>query len=217
MSTFIYTYLLARCDGMTLVRPGLALGGLLLLLGALLWRRPLGRGRGAARHALAGTPVGLPQLLQMRSAFPAAAAPAASAQFAAAAAAAERRAPPFEQARLDAMFGEERHVQGDILALFVAETRERLAGIAHALRCGRPMPARVLAQEIFDTSTALGLGQLKLLAADAVHASFSNDIAAQRCLHADLLTALEVLSGAVTRLQQPQRRHERRRDAESLP
>jgi hypothetical protein len=206
---------------MTLVRPGLALGGLLLLLGALLWRRPLGRGRGAARHALAGTPGGLPQLLQMRSAFPAAAAPAASAQFAAAAAAAtaaaERRAPPFEQARLDAMFGEERHVQGDILALFVAETRERLAGIAHALRCGRPMPARVLAQEIFDTSTALGLGQLKLLAADAVHASFSNDIAAQRSLHADLLTALEVLSGAVTRLQQPQRRHERRRDAESLP
>lgn len=214
MSTFVYTYLLARCDGMTLVRPGLAVGGLLLLLGALLWRRPLGRRRAAGKPALAGTPGGLSALLQMRSALPAPAASAAATQLAAAA---ERRAPPFEQARLDAMFGEERHVQGDILALFVAETRERLAGIAHALRCGRPTPARVLAQEIFDTSTALGLGQLKLLAADAVHASFSNDIAAQRRLHADLLTALEVLSGAVTRLQQPQRREERRRDTESLP
>ena len=115
------------------------------------------------------------------------------------------------------MFGEERHVQGEILALFVAETRDRLAGIAHALRCGRPTPARVLAQEIFDTSAALGLGQLKLLSAEAVHASFSNDIAAQRRLHADLLMALEVLSNAVTQLQQPQRREERRRDTEHLP
>ena len=208
MSAFIYTYLLARCDGMTLVRPGLALSGLLLLLGALLWRRPHGRWRGAGKPAVAGMPGGLPALLQMRSALPATAGPAPQA---------ERRTPPFEQARLDAMFGEEHHVQGEILALFVAETRDRLAGIAHALRCGRPTPARVLAQEIFDTSAALGLGQLKLLSADAVHASFSNDIAAQRRLHADLLMALEVLSNAVTQLQQPQRREERRRDTESLP
>ena len=208
MSAFIYTYLLARCDGMTLVRPGLALSGLLLLLGALLWRRPHERWRGTGKPAVAATPGGLPALLQMRSALPATAGSAPQA---------ERRTPPFEQARLDAMFGEERHVQGEILALFVAETRDRLAGIAHALRCGRPTPARVLAQEIFDTSAALGLGQLKLLSAEAVHASFSNDIAAQRRLHADLLMALEVLSNAVTQLQQPQRREERRRDTEHLP
>lgn len=213
MSAFIYTYLLARSDGMTLVRPGLALTGLLLLLAALLWRHPRRPRRNGGEAAAAG----LFELLQARSAAPAA--PAASGERAAPPmpAAPERRTPPFEQARLDALFGEDRVVQGEILALFVAETRDRLAGIAHALRCGRTAPARVLAQEIFDASTALGLVPLRRLSGAAVHASFSNDIEAQRSLHADLLVALEVLSSAVTQLQQPQWRAERRRGAESLP
>lgn len=209
MSAFIYTYLLARSDGMTLVRPGLALAGLFLLLAALLWRRP-----GWHRHAgatLAGSASHgtLPALLQAHST------PLPAAGHAAAPASRERRTPPFQQARLDAMFGEDRLVQGEILALFVAETRDRLAGIAHALRYARMASARVLEQEIFDTSTALGLVQLRQLSGAAVHASFNNDIEAQRRLHADLLMALEVLSSAVTQLQQPQLYEDRRRDTES--
>ncbi|APA68651.1 hypothetical protein [Janthinobacterium sp. 1_2014MBL_MicDiv] len=217
MNAFIYTYLLACYDGMTLVRPGLALTGLALLLAALLWRRPRPRRRQRASDKLADAwpHAGLPELLRARSAVPAG--PMAGQAAPAAPKPAERRALPFEQARLDAMFGEDRQLQGEILALFVAETRDRLAGIAHALRCGRTAPARVLAQEIFDAATALGLGQLKRLSGAAVHASFTEDIETQRRLHADLLMALEVLSTAVTQLQQPQRREERRRDAESLP
>lgn len=209
MSAFIYTYLLARHDGMTLVRPGLALAGLLLLLAAVLWRRPRWRMAAAGKTAAPGTPGGLPKLLQARNA------PAMMAEHLAPPAPAERRAPPFQQARLDAMFGEDRLVQGEILSLFVAETRDRLAGIAHALRYARTASARVLEQEIFDTSTALGLVQLRHLSGAAVHASFNNDIEAQRRLHADLLVALEVLSGEVTRLQQPQRHEERRSDTAS--
>jgi len=207
MSTFIYTYLLARCDGMTLIRPGLALGGLLLLLAALLWRHPRRRHDGGGMPPATRAPGGLPALLQAAHGSP-----ATMDAGAAAPAPAERRAPPFQQARLDALFGEDRLVQGEILALFVAETRDRLAGIAHALRYARTAPARVLEQEIFDASAALGLVQLKHLSGAAVHASFNNDIEAQRRLHADLLVALEELSSAVTRLQQPQRYEDRRRD-----
>lgn len=218
MNAFIYTYLLACYDGMTLVRPGLALTGLALLLAALLWRRPRRhRRQRASDQPAAGPHAGLPELLRARSAAPATAAAMTEQAAPAAPKTTERRTPPFEQARLDAMFGEDRQLQGEILALFVAETRDRLAGIAHALRCGRTAPARVLAQEIFDAATALGLGQLKALAGAAVHASFTEDIETQRRLHADLLMALEVLSTAVTQLQQPLRREERRRDAESLP
>lgn len=209
MSAFIYTYLLASYDGITLVRPGLAFAGLVLLLAAMLWRRPRWRLAGPGRVAV-GAHGSLPRLLRTqdapaREAEPATAPPAP----------AERRAPPFLQARLDAMFGEDRLVQGEILALFVAETRDRLAGIAHALRYARTASARVLEQEIFDTSTALGLVQLRHLSGAAVHASFNNDIEAQRRLHADLLLALEVLSSEVTRLQQPQRHAERRHDTAS--
>lgn len=213
MSAFIYTYLLARSDGMTLVRPGLALAGLFLLLAALLWRRPRWHqhASASARLATADSQGGLPALLQAFGAP----SPAILAERVATPAPTERRAPPFQQARLDAMFGEDRQVQGEILALFVAETRDRLAGIAHALRYARTASARVLEQEIFDSSTALGLVQLRHLSGAAVHASFNNDIEAQRRLHADLLVALEVLSSAVTQLQQPQRYEERRRDTES--
>lgn len=210
MSAFIYTYLLARYDGMTLIRPGLAFAGLLLLLAAMLWRRPRWRLAGLGKAPAAGTHGGLPRLLQPHAAPVMAAEPVAPAP-----APTERRAPPFQQARLDAMFGEDRLVQGEILALFVAETRDRLAGIAHALRYARTGSARVLEQEIFDTSTALGLVQLRHLSGAAVHASFNNDIEAQRRLHADLLVALEVLSGEVTRLQQPQRHAGRRHDTAS--
>ncbi len=109
--------------------------------------------------------------------------------------------PPFDAARLDAMFGYDRRLQGEILALFVAETRDRLAGIAHALRCERTAPARVLAQEILDGSQSMGLLPLQALARQAVHAGFSNDIGALRRLHAELLMALDALSQAVTVLQ----------------
>jgi len=108
---------------------------------------------------------------------------------------------PFEQARLDAMFGYDRRLQGEILSLFVSETRDRLAGIGHALRCERAAPARVLAQEIHDGSRAMGLLPLQQLAHQAVNAGFSNDIGALRRLHADLLMALDALSQAVTALQ----------------
>lgn len=209
MSAFIYTYLLASYDGMTLVRPGLAFAGLVLLLVALLWRRPRWRLSSPGKVA-AGAPGGLPRLLRAQDP------PATMAQpVMAPLAPTERRTPPFQQARLDAMFGEDRLVQGEILALFVAETRDRLAGIAHALRYARTASARVLEQEIFDTSTALGLVQLRHLSGAAVHASFNNDIEAQRRLHADLLVALEVLSSEVTRLQQPQCHAERRHDTAS--
>eukprot|EP01133_Synstelium_polycarpum_P028511 gene28511-34624_t len=172
--------------------------GLALLLAALLWRRIRWR---QARRVPADLHAGLEQLLQARTPAPAGEA---------AAAAAPQPAPhaqdglPFDQARLDAMFGYDRRLQGEILALFVSETRDRLAGIGHALRCERAAPARVLAQEILDGSHAMALMPLQALARQAVHAGFSNDIVALRRLHADLLMALDALSqarGAGGRLQ----------------
>jgi hypothetical protein len=192
MNAFFAVYPYLRCSDVSLMRPALALAGLLLLLAALLWHRL--RWRQASRAPVAD----LHQLLQMRRANqPAKATDTAPPQ-------PEPEVPdtpPFELARLDAMFGYDRRLQGEILALFVAETRDRLSGIAHALRCERPAPARVLAQEILDSSHAMGLLPLQALARQAVHAGFSNDIGALRRLHADLLMALDVLSQAVSALQ----------------
>lgn len=196
MNTFLAVQPFLRCDDVSLMRPALALAGLLLLLAALLWRRLRWRQADRARVASAAA-ADLHQLLKMRKATQ----PARMA---------DRTPPPpgpgapdtpFELARLDAMFGHDRRLQGEILALFVAETRDRLAGIAHALRCERPAPARVLAQEILDSSQAMGLLPLQALARQAVHAGFSNDIGALRRLHAELLMALDALSQAVTALQ----------------
>ncbi|WP_216356454.1 hypothetical protein, partial [Janthinobacterium sp. GW460W] len=150
------------------------------------------RGRQTGRTA----PADLHALLQMRKTVP----PAKVADSAPPAPRAPDT-PPFDAARLDAMFGYDRRLQGEILALFVAETRDRLAGIAHALRCERTAPARVLAQEILDGSQSMGLLPLQALARQAVHAGFSNDIGALRRLHAELLMALDALSQAVTVLQ----------------
>ncbi|MGK5045820.1 hypothetical protein ACQ4WP_07965 [Janthinobacterium sp. GB4P2] len=192
MNAFLAVHPYLRCDDVSLMRPALALAGLLLLLAALLWRRLRWRQAGRAPAA------DLHQLLQTRRVTqPAKAADTAPPQPLPEA----LDTPPFELARLDAMFGYDRRLQGEILALFVAETRDRLAGIAHALRCERPAPARVLAQEILDSSHAMGLLPLQTLARQAVHAGFSNDIGALRRLHADLLMALDVLSQAVTALQ----------------
>ncbi|MEG2029450.1 MAG: hypothetical protein RR376_02245 [Janthinobacterium sp.] len=219
MNAFLHTYLLARCDDTTLVRPALAVAGLLLLLTALLWRRIQWRQR--IRDKAAGAPhQDLRQLLQERSATPAAQDSArplhqAPPQQDRPAAAAEMA--PFDQARLDAMFGYDRRLQGEILTLFVSETRDRLAGIAHALRCGRTAPARLLSQEILDGSAAMGLGPLQALAHRAVNAGFADDIEMQRRLHADLLVALDVLSSAVTRLQYLPAQTDNHSDTESLP
>ncbi|OEZ54208.1 hypothetical protein JAB5_44430 [Janthinobacterium sp. HH103] len=180
-----------RCEDLSLMRTALALAGLVLLLAALLWRRT--RGRQAGRAA----PADLHALLQMRKAAP----PAKVANSAPPPAPRAPDTPSFDAARLDAMFGYDRRLQGEILALFVAETRDRLAGIAHALRCERTAPARVLAQEILDGSQSMGLLPLQALARQAVHAGFSNDIGALRRLHAELLMALDALSQAVTVLQ----------------
>lgn len=196
MNAFLSMPPFLRCEDVSLMRPALALAGLLLLLAALLWRRT--RWRQASRTpAAGGTPADLHQLLQARKAAP----PPQVADGAPPPAPRAPDAPPFEAARLDAMFGYDRRLQGEILALFVAETRDRLAGIAHALRCERAGPARVLAQEILDASQAMGLLPLQALARQAVHAGFSNDIVALRRLHADLLMALDALSQAVTALQ----------------
>ena len=195
MNAFLTAYPFIRCEDISLMRPALAMTGLALLLAALLWRRIRWR---QARRVPADLHAGLEQLLQARTPAPAGEA---------AAAAAPQPAPhaqdglPFDQARLDAMFGYDRRLQGEILALFVSETRDRLAGIGHALRCERAAPARVLAQEILDGSHAMGLMPLQALARQAVHAGFSNDIVALRRLHADLLMALDALSQAVTALQ----------------
>ncbi len=197
MNTFLAIHPFLRCEDLPLMRPALALAGLLLLLVALLWRRTRWRHAGHM-PAASGTPADLHQLLQTRKAAPQARA-ADSAPPPPAPKAPDT--PPFEAARLDAMFGYDRRLQGEILALFVAETRDRLAGIAHALRCERAAPARVLAQEIFDGSQAMGLLPLKALARQAVNAGFSNDIGTLRQLHADLLMALDALSQAVTALQ----------------
>ena len=183
---------LLRCEDVSLMRPALALAGLLLLLAAVLWRRT--RWHQAGRVSGGGAaPADLHALLQMRKssqqARPPETAPGAI------------DTPPFDALRLDAMFGYDRRLQGEILALFVAETRDRLAGIAHALRCERAAPARVLAQEILDGSQSMGLLPLQALARQAVHAGFSNDIGALRRLHAELLMALDALSQAVTALQ----------------
>lgn len=207
MNAFLAVQPFLRCDDVSLMRPALALAGLMLLLAALLWRRLRWRQAGCAPAANA-TAVDLHQQLQMRKTIH----PAKAADTAPPPEPEALDRPPFELSRLDAMFGHDRRLQGEILALFVAETRDRLAGIAHALRYARTAPARVLEQEIFDASAALGLVQLKHLSGAAVHASFNNDIEAQRRLHADLLVALEELSSAVTRLQQPQRYEDRRRD-----
>lgn len=192
MNAFLAIHPFLRCEDLTLMRPALALAGLLLLLAALLWRRT--RWRQAGRAA----PADLHALLQVRKAAPPAkgtgSAPPPQAPKA-------PDTPPFDAARLDAMFGYDRRLQGEILALFVAETRDRLAGIAHALRCERAAPARVLAQEILDGSHAMGLLPLQALARQAVHAGFGNDIGALRRLHAELLVALDALSQAVTALQ----------------
>ena len=191
MNTLLAIHPFLRCEDLSLMRPALALAGLALLLAALLWRRT--RWRRAGRAA----PADLHALLQMRKAAP----PAKVADSTPPPAAKVPDAPPFDAARLDAMFGYDRRLQGEILALFVAETRDRLAGIAHALRCERTAPARVLAQEILDGSQSMGLLPLQALARQAVHAGFSNDMGALRRLHADLLMALDVLSQAVTALQ----------------
>ena len=196
MNSFLAVHPYLRCDDVSLMRPALALAGLLLLLAALLWRRLRWRPAGRAPAASA-TIADLHQQLQMRRATE----PAKAADAAPPPQPEALDTPPFELARLDAMFGYDRRLQGEILALFVAETRDRLAGIAHALRCERPAPARVLAQEILDSSQAMGLLPLQALARQAVHAGFSNDIGALRRLHADLLMALDALSQAVSALQ----------------
>lgn len=196
MNSFLTVHPYLRCDDVSLMRPALALAGLLLLLAALLWRRLRWRQAGCTPAASA-TAADLHQQLQMRRATQ----PAKAADTAPPPEPEALDTPPFELARLDAMFGYDRRLQGEILALFVAETRDRLAGIAHALRCERPAPARVLAQEIVDSSYAMGLLPLHALARQAVHAGFSNDIGALRRLHADLLMALDALSQAVTALQ----------------
>ena len=194
MNSFLAVHPYLRCDDVSLMRPALALAGMLLLLAALLWRRLHWRQN---RMAASTTAADLHQQLQMRKATE----PAKSADTAAPPPPEALDTPPFELARLDAMFGYDRRLQGEILALFVAETRDRLAGIAHALRCERPAPARILAQEIVDSSYAMGLLPLQALARQAVHAGFSNDMGALRRLHAELLMALDVLSQAVTALQ----------------
>lgn len=194
MNSFLAVHPYLRCDDVSLMRPALALAGMLLLLAALLWRRLHWR---QSRVAASTTAAELHQQLPRRRATE----PAKSADTAPPPQPEALDTPPFELARLDAMFGYDRRLQGEILALFVAETRDRLAGIAHALRCERPAPARVLAQEIVDSSYAMGLLPLQALARQAVHAGFSNDIGALRRLHADLLMALDVLSQAVTALQ----------------
>lgn len=156
------------------MRPALVLAGLLLLLAALLWHRLRWRqAKQPAKVANTAPPQPEPEVPDT---------------------------PPFALARLDAMFGYDRRLQGEILALFVAETRDRLAGIAHALRCERPAPARVLAQEISTAATPWDCCHSRPWR-QAVHAGFSNDIGALRRLHADLLMALDVLSQAVTALQ----------------
>ncbi|KKO61985.1 hypothetical protein VM94_04056 [Janthinobacterium sp. KBS0711] len=194
MNAFLAIHPFLRCEDLSLMRPALALAGLLLLLAALLWRRT--RWQAGSGPAASAAPADLHALLQLRKAAP----PAKVADSAPPAPRAPD-APPFEQARLDAMFGHDRRLQGEILALFVAETRDRLAGIAHALRCERAAPARVLAQEILDGSQSMSLLPLQALSRQAVHAGFSNDIDALRRLHAELLMALDVLSQAVTVLQ----------------
>ena len=194
MNSFLTVHPYLRCDDVSLMRPALALAGMLLLLAALLWRRLHWR---QSRVAASTTAADLHQQLQRRRATE----PAKSADTAPPPQPEALDTPPFDLARLDAMFGYDRRLQGEILALFVAETRDRLAGIAHALRCERPAPARVLAQEIVDSSYAMGLLPLQALARQAVHAGFSNDMGALRRLHADLLMALDVLSQAVTALQ----------------
>ncbi|MDZ5633778.1 hypothetical protein [Janthinobacterium sp. GMG1] len=192
MNAFLAIHPFLRCEDLSLMRPALALAGLLLLLAALLWRRTRWRQAGCAE------PADLHQLLQTRRGVPptkvADSAPPPQAPL-------TPGAPPFEPARLDAMFGHDRRLQGEILALFVAESRDRLAGIAHALRCERAAPARVLAQELLDGSQAMGMLHLQALARQAVHAGFSNDIGALHRLHAELLMALDALSQAVTALQ----------------
>ena len=196
MNSFLAVHPYLRCDDVSLMRPALALAGLLLLLAALLWRRLRWHQAGRAPAASA-TAADLHQQLQLRRTTE----PAKAADMAPPPEPEAPDTPPFELARLDAMFGYDRRLQGEILALLVAETRDRLAGIAHALRCERPAPARVLAQEIVDSSHAMGLLPLQALARQAVHAGFSNDLDALRRLHADLLMALDVLSQAVTALQ----------------
>ena len=194
MNSFLAVHPYLRCDDVSLMRPALALAGMLLLLAALLWRRLHWR---QSRVAASTTAADLHQQLQRRRATE----PAKSADTAPPPQPEALDTPPFDLARLDAMFGYDRRLQGEILALFVAETRDRLAGIAHALRCERPAPARILAQEIVDSSYAMGLLPLQALARQAVHAGFSNDMGALRRLHAELLMALDVLSQAVTALQ----------------
>ncbi|PHV31114.1 Hpt domain-containing protein [Janthinobacterium sp. BJB312] len=196
MNAFLSIHPFLRCEDLSLMRPALALAGLLLLLAALLWRRKRWRQAGRA-PAASGAPSDLHALLQMRKTAPQAKAAGSAPPPAPKA----PDTPPFDAPRLDAMFGYDRRLQGEILALFVAETRDRLAGIAHALRCERTAPARVLAQEILDGSQSMGLLPLQALARQAVHAGFSNDIGALRRLHAELLMALDALSQAVTALQ----------------
>ncbi len=191
MNTLFAIHPFLRCEDLSLMRTALALAGLVLLLAALLWRRTRGSQAGCT------APADLHALLQMRKAVP----PAKVADSAPPPAPRAPDTPPFDAARLDAMFGCDRRLQGEILALFVAETRDRLAGIAHALRCERAAPARVLAQEILDGSQSMGLLPLQALARQAVHAGFSNDTGALRRLHAELLMALDALSQAVTALQ----------------
>ena len=103
-----------------------------------------------------------------------------------------------EQTHLDDMFGQDPGLQGEVLALFVADTHERLAEFADALNHGNTVQARLLAQAILDSSTAMGLTHMRALARDAVNAGFANDFAVQRCLHATLRLALDMVSNTAS-------------------
>jgi len=107
---------------------------------------------------------------------------------------------PAEHIHLDQMFGNDPLLQGEILALFVADSHKCLAELADALVRGHAAPARLLAQQLLDHSTAMGLTQMRALAREAVNAGFANDFAEQRRLYAALRQALDAVSNAATRL-----------------
>ena len=104
---------------------------------------------------------------------------------------------PYDQARLNEMFGHDRQLHREILALFVTETFRQLDTMIDALLLGRMTEARMLAQEIYTDSANLGLGQISMLAHLAVNAGFANDLDGQLRLHARLMNALDALSTAL--------------------
>ena len=103
----------------------------------------------------------------------------------------------YDQARLNEMFGHDRQLHREILALFVTETFRQLDAMIDALLLGRMTAARLLAQEIFTDSTNLGLDQMRMLSHLAVNAGFANDLDGQLRLHARLMNALDALSTAL--------------------